>query len=117
MYDELMLAQEQCNAWRSAFESIEAHLQDRIAMKDYANPERYLDIVRGEVREIQRTSEQFCAARSNDAKLAREKYDALHKLASEMAEAAKSQGDLSIQQCGCELCKIIEKWEAFNAQQ
>ena len=59
-------AQSAVTAWQSAVAGLEAHLLDRTAMHDPADPERYLRILRAEVREIDRTSKQIVAARWAD---------------------------------------------------
>ena len=53
-------------AWLGAFESIEAHLMDCVAMRDEANPERYLSILRSSVKNLPRDSQQIAAARWAD---------------------------------------------------
>jgi len=60
-------AQSACTAWQSVFLCIEAHLLDRIAMKDPASPQTYLDIIRSEVEEIDRFSKQIIASRWHDS--------------------------------------------------
>lgn len=64
--DERDTAQSAVEAWAHVCESLEAHLQDRIAMRDEANPERYLSILRSSMARVQRDSEQIRAARWAD---------------------------------------------------
>lgn len=59
-------AQSVCTAWHGVFGTIEAHLQDRIAMRDEADPQRYLDIIRFSVADVLRSSKQIVAARWAD---------------------------------------------------
>lgn len=59
-------AQSLVEAWAGACESLEAHLQDRVAMNDEANPAAYLSILRGNMTNVQRFSEQVRAARWAD---------------------------------------------------
>lgn len=62
----LEAAQNMCTAWMFAFGAIEAHLRDRIAMGDPANPTVYLNIIMREAANIQSESEQIGSARSAD---------------------------------------------------
>lgn len=57
-------------AWRDVFGGIEAHLQDRIAMGDEANPQCYLDIIRADIARVDASSKAMVASRWHDAKLA-----------------------------------------------
>ncbi len=75
--EEVERLQSVVTAWQSVFEGLEAHLQDRIAMKDPANPEAYLSILRSSVARVHRESEQIVAARWADARRARERVAAL----------------------------------------
>jgi len=50
------------SAWEGAVGSLEAHLQDRIAMKDEASPETYLAILRADVGMLPRDSRAIYAA-------------------------------------------------------
>lgn len=59
-------AQSAVEAWAHVCESLEAHLQDRVAMQDVANPERYLNILRSNMARVQKDSEQIRAARWAD---------------------------------------------------
>ena len=59
-------AQSAVEAWANVCESLEAHLQDRIAMRDEASPERYLSILQSSMARVQRDSEQIRAARWAD---------------------------------------------------
>lgn len=56
-------AQEACRAWRGVYETLEAHLMDRVAMQDEASPETYLSILRSSVAHVERDSEQLLNAR------------------------------------------------------
>lgn len=65
-------AQEACRAWKGVYETLEAHLQDRVAMNDLASPETYLSILRSSVARVERDSEQLLKARwSREAESAR----------------------------------------------
>lgn len=87
------VAQSTCTAWSFVISGLEAHLQDRIAMKDEANPQRYLEILQGNVRNVRRDSEQFLAARWADCK----RYDAqITTLTTELAEA-RAQRDALVE--------------------
>lgn len=59
-------AQSAVEAWAGVVESLEAHLQDRVAMRDEAKPERYLSILRSNIANVQRDSKQIRAARWAD---------------------------------------------------
>ncbi len=73
-------------AWQYVFEGIEAHLLDRIAMKDEANPQRYLDIIRADVRDVMRSSEQIVKSRWADiASLKATAYEVIHDLLGTMS--------------------------------
>lgn len=73
-------AQAVTSAWQEVFEGLEAHLKDRIAMRDEADPEAYLRILHGYVANIIRSSRQIVAARWAD-------YDR-HRASLHAAEAA-----------------------------
>ncbi len=73
-------------AWRQAFESIEAHLMDRINMGDPARPEVYLSIIRSEVANINRSSEAIVNARWADHACANSQIERLTKLLNGIAE-------------------------------
>lgn len=60
-------AQSATTAWQQVFESIEAHLQDRVAMNDPASPATYLNIIRSYVANVQRDSRQIVSSRWADA--------------------------------------------------
>lgn len=70
-------AQELVRAWEGAVSSLEAHIMDRAAMKDPANPETYLSILRSEIAGVQRRSEQCLASRWHDYKSQRSRIEAL----------------------------------------
>jgi hypothetical protein len=70
-------AQSCCQAWQHVFETIEAHLQDRIAMRDEAKPEVYLDIIQHFVARVKRDSEQIVAARWADYARQQQRIDQL----------------------------------------
>lgn len=59
-------AQAACTAWKLAFECIEAHIRDRMAMKDDAEPRVYLQIIKTAVDNINRESAAIVAARWAD---------------------------------------------------
>lgn len=59
-------AQSLVEAWAGVFESLEAHLQDRVEMNDVADPAAYLSILRSGMANVQRFSEQVRAARWAD---------------------------------------------------
>lgn len=66
-------------AWQHVFEAIEAHILDRMAMKDPVNPQMYLEIIRAEVAEVMRHSEQIVAARWADSKRYQDEIDHLRR--------------------------------------
>jgi len=59
-------AQSAVEAWAEVCERLEAHLQDRVAMQDEANPAVFLSILRSSMANVQRGSEQIRAARWAD---------------------------------------------------
>jgi len=59
-------AQSMVQAWDNVFGTIEAHIMDRANMRDPANPELYLSIIRSDIAGIKRSSDQICAARWAD---------------------------------------------------
>lgn len=65
-------AQSGVDAWKEVCEVLEAHLQDRVAMKDPANPEAYLRIVQSSIAGVRRSTEQICNARWADYRRHRE---------------------------------------------
>lgn len=75
--EERDTAQSAVEAWASACESLEAHLEDRVAMQDAASPEIYLSILRGNMAGVQRFSEQVRASRWHEAAIMRERVKAL----------------------------------------
>ncbi len=75
--DQRDTAQELVRAWEGAVSSLEAHIMDRAAMKDPANPETYLSILRSEIAGVQRHSEQCLASRWHDYKSQRSRIEAL----------------------------------------
>ena len=54
-------------AWESAASGLEAHLQDRIAMKDEANPAAYLSIWQTDLSDLTKRSRQIYAATQHRA--------------------------------------------------
>lgn len=70
-------AQSTVTAWHEVVLGIEAHIMDRIAMKDAANPELYLQIIRFDAANVESLSKQIVAARWADAKRAREQIERL----------------------------------------
>lgn len=76
-------------AWQQAVEALEAHIMDRAAMKDPASPETYLRILKSEVANITRTSEQIVNARWADARRARAQIDRSEFVCALMAAAAE----------------------------
>lgn len=87
-------------AWENVFLGIEAHLLDRIAMNDQANPQTYLDIIRTDVRELPRESRQiyeasqqrFRTTESQNAAL-RERNAALEKALRALIDASGDEFD------------------------
>ncbi len=53
-------------AWQQVFGTIEAHLMDRVNMKDEANPQRCLDIIRYDVAHVDEASKRIVASRWHD---------------------------------------------------
>jgi len=75
-------AQSVCTAWQGVFETIEAHLQDRVAMRDEADPQQYLNIILFSVADVLRSSKHIVAARWADyARLSAERDAATSALA------------------------------------
>lgn len=70
-------AQSAVTAWQQTTQSLEAHIMDRAAMKDPANPETYLRILRAEVAQIERVSQQIVAARWADYRRQQQTIDRL----------------------------------------
>ena len=61
-------AQSMVQAWDHVFGTIEAHIMDRVNMRDEAKPATYLEIIRSDIACIKRASDQICAARWADYK-------------------------------------------------
>lgn len=85
-------AQSAIEAWADVCESLEAHLQDRVAMRDEANPERYLNILRSNMARVQKDSEQIRAARWADYRRQEGRATAAEARADRLAEV---EGDLN----------------------
>lgn len=83
-------AQSTVQAWVHVAGSLEAHIMDRAAMDDPAKPETYLRILRADIAHVARSSEQICASRWHDAKVAREQHEAL---SARLAEAEKDENE------------------------
>lgn len=82
-------AQSNCSAWLNVFETIEAHLKDRIAMKDEANPERYLEIIRYYVEDVSNEAKAYTNARSEDWRRYQTTIDRLNLSIAELLAATK----------------------------
>lgn len=74
-------------AWEHAAGSLEAHLQDRIAMDDLAKPETYLSILRGDVRDLPTRSTQIYAATQYRSQSAEARATAAEAQVRELREA------------------------------
>lgn len=85
-------AQSAVEAWAHVCESLEAHLEDRVAMGDEANPEVYLRILRSNMARVQKDSEQIRASRWADYRRQREQIEALESALSEAREQARLDG-------------------------
>ncbi len=81
-------AQSMVTAGQGVFESIEAHIRDRIAMRDPANPELYLEIIRGDVSRVIRDSQMISNSRWAEANRARDGNEALRTRVAQVEEAA-----------------------------
>lgn len=92
-------AQSTVTAWQQVFESIEAHILDRINMRDEANPKLYLDIIRSDVARVIDDSRAISASRWHEAKRSRERLDAseseVSRLRGKVEEAVKVHKRLS----------------------
>lgn len=81
-------------AWAEVFEALEAHLQDRVAMRDEANPALYLSILRSSVSSVLRSSGQIRAARWAEYSRHTEAIAALkEELAATLEELIDHNGD------------------------
>lgn len=92
--DERDAAQEGVTAWRHVCEGLEAHLKDRVAMHDEADPERYLRILQSSIAGVRRDTEQFCNARWADSGRYREIAERLEARALAAEAALSAIGDL-----------------------
>jgi len=72
-------AQAACHAWQEVYETLEAHLMDRVEMNDKASPETYLNILRSSVARVERSSQQIVAARRATEARLQAKIDALQE--------------------------------------
>lgn len=86
-------AQSTVTAWQQVFESIEAHLLDRINMRDEADPQRYLDIIRADVAQVIEASRRISASRWHDYRRDNTRAEAAEaanvRLREKIAEAGK----------------------------
>jgi hypothetical protein len=64
-------AQSACTAWQGVYESLEAHLKDRINMRDEDDPSAYLRILHSCISGVIRDSRAIVASRWADADRAR----------------------------------------------
>lgn len=64
--EEIVKAQSNCTAWLNVFETIEAHIRDRMAMDDPANPERYLRIIQADIGDVAKEARAIENARWQD---------------------------------------------------
>lgn len=86
------IAQSACAAWQDVFKSIEAHLQDRVAMRDAASPETYLSIIRNLVERIDKDSQAIVRSRWHDYAAQRQQIERLEQeLADERRGSSLSQ--------------------------
>ncbi len=86
------LAQSACTAWRDVFEGIEAHLQDRIAMRDQSSPETYLSIIRSAVENVYRDSQTIVNSRWADSACSQKHIARLEQELAEARQAAAPDG-------------------------
>lgn len=92
--DERFTGESLVEAWANVFESLEAHLQDRVAMRDEANPAVYLSILRSSVADVLRSSGQVRAARWAEYNRHTETIAALREeLAATLQELIDHNGD------------------------
>ena len=87
-------AQATCTAWQGVYESLEAHLLDRINMRDEAQPDAYLRILRSEVARVLPNSKAIVAARWADYARHRDRIAALEALVAKAAEALGAAEEL-----------------------
>lgn len=76
LQERLDRAEAAVTSWRYVIDGIRAHLKDRIAMGDPADPRTYLEIIDGYVRDIERDSQQIVNARWNERAQAADALDA-----------------------------------------
>ncbi len=108
-------AQSGVEAWAHVCESLEAHLQDRVAMQDVSNPERYLSILRSNIARVQKDSEQIRAARWADHRRSTDRAtEAERKLAEARGwiEKLDCECDPSWSSRQCGRCTFISSTEA-----
>lgn len=89
--DAEVRAEEAARAWREVAETIEAHLLDRVAMGDQANPATYLSIVQSTMARVGRSTEQLLAARWASEKRLRDEVERLSSLAT---PSGRAQGEV-----------------------
>lgn len=65
--EEIVKAQSNSTAWMGVFETIEAHLRDRIAMNDPGDPASYLSIIQNATQDVQRDGRAIAKARWADS--------------------------------------------------
>ncbi len=90
LVEERDAAQETVRAWSHVVSSLEAHIMDRAAMKDPANPEAYLRILQAEVANVTRSSEQMLASRWSDYRSNRDQIERLEAERDRLREALQS---------------------------
>jgi hypothetical protein len=82
-------AQSATTAWQEVYESLEAHLMDRVAMGDPGRPETYLSILRSSVAGVVRASRQIVQARWADAARSKSRAEASEARIRELEGAAE----------------------------
>src|SRR5215472_9509231 len=88
---ELAEARAGCVAWEDAVGGLEAHIEDRIAMSDPANPKTYLQILKADVANVRRDTEAIRKATWHRESLYLQRAERAEK---ELAEVKNQHGAL-----------------------
>lgn len=83
-------AQAMVMSWQNVFESIEAHIKDRIEMNDDANPERYLRIIQSCASCVIEYSKAICNSRWEDNKQYQARISELENVIAEKNDGIRS---------------------------
>ena len=87
---EVARLQAEVRSWESITSGLEAHLKDRVAMQDEADPQRYLNILRGSVGYRNRTADQIYAASQHRTEAAEARAAAAEAKVERMRVALKN---------------------------